>query len=153
MKVQADKIPSGGRRFEVEEAAEHYELSHQDFLFNDPIRIAVNVEVVSATLIVSGTLSTKIQLRCSRCLKDFSEDWANTDYHFDCALPDPHDTIDLTDDIREDIILGLPVKPLCREGCKGLCQACGKDWNTGTCKCEQSKTDLRWYRLDSLNKE
>ena len=44
-------------------------------------------------------------------------------------------TIDLDQDIREEIILDYPIKPLCRPDCKGLCPRCGKNLNEGGCSC------------------
>ena len=46
-------------------------------------------------------------------------------------------TIDLDQDIREEIILDYPIKPLCNPDCKGLCPKCGKNLNEGGCNCKQ----------------
>jgi len=45
--------------------------------------------------------------------------------------------IDLTEGIQEQLVLGLPMRPLCREDCKGLCAACGADLNVDECNCRQ----------------
>lgn len=52
--------------------------------------------------------------------------------------------------IVEQIELGLPMKPLCREDCAGLCPHCGQDWNEGRCSCVHEKVDPRWAALAML---
>lgn len=44
---------------------------------------------------------------------------------------------------REQVLIGLPMKPLCREDCRGLCPSCGTDLNTGTCACAAKAVDPR----------
>ena len=61
------------------------------------------------------------------------------------------DFVDLTANMREDIILELPQRVLCAEDCKGLCPHCGKDLNKGPCRCQPSEGNLRWHALDNLN--
>ncbi len=60
------------------------------------------------------------------------------------------DTIDMWPILREQVLLALPDYPLCDEGCKGLCQTCGKDLNTGTCECEHEDVDPRWAGLSRM---
>jgi uncharacterized protein len=50
----------------------------------------------------------------------------------------------------EQLQLNIPMKPLCRPDCKGLCPVCGIDRNTGTCTCEEKTGDPRWAALASL---
>lgn len=52
--------------------------------------------------------------------------------------------------VREQIALELPVKPLCREECAGLCPVCGANRNDGACGCEQQDVDPRWAALAAL---
>ena len=57
------------------------------------------------------------------------------------------DAVDLDELVREQILLALPSRNLCREDCKGLCQKCGADLNAGECSCERGETDPRWAAL------
>jgi uncharacterized protein len=57
------------------------------------------------------------------------------------------DAVDLDELVREQILLGLPSRRLCREECKGLCPKCGADLNAGDCSCEQGEADPRWSAL------
>jgi len=64
------------------------------------------------------------------------------------------DAIDLDELVREQLLLALPSRHLCREECAGLCPTCGADLNAGRCGCEQKETDPRWSALaDWKNKD
>jgi len=52
--------------------------------------------------------------------------------------------------IVEQVELSLPMKPLCREDCAGLCPQCGQDWNDGRCSCVLERVDPRWAALAIL---
>ncbi len=56
----------------------------------------------------------------------------------------------LEDVLREQVLLSLPARTLCREDCKGLCPRCGKDLNTEQCTCETAPADPRWSALSDL---
>ena len=58
--------------------------------------------------------------------------------------------IDLEPILREQLLLALPMDALCREGCKGLCPACGQDLNERTCGCAVERPDPRWEKLRTL---
>lgn len=56
----------------------------------------------------------------------------------------------LEDVLREQVLLSLPPRTLCREDCKGLCPQCGQDLNSGDCNCEDTASDPRWTALADL---
>ncbi len=56
----------------------------------------------------------------------------------------------LEDVLREQVLLSLPARTLCREDCKGLCPRCGRDLNTETCTCDPAPADPRWSALSDL---
>jgi uncharacterized protein len=60
------------------------------------------------------------------------------------------DLIDLAQTLREELLLALPLAPLCRETCKGLCARCGKDLNEGPCDCPDEPRDDRWSTLKNV---
>lgn len=60
------------------------------------------------------------------------------------------DAVDLDELVREQIVLALPSRRLCREACKGLCPVCGADLNTGECDCGRGEIDPRWSALADL---
>ncbi len=60
------------------------------------------------------------------------------------------DSLALEDVLREQVLLSLPVRTLCKPDCKGLCPRCGANRNSQPCHCEESPSDLRWEALAGL---
>jgi uncharacterized protein len=58
--------------------------------------------------------------------------------------------MELEDSLREQVLLAVPIKTLCRYDCKGLCATCGVNRNQQLCDCEQGKPDPRWAALGGL---
>ena len=121
------------------------------------------------SILVDGRLETQTHITCSRCLKPFilkiplkiqEEFFPTIDIITDMKLPEPeepgsftideHHILDLTEAIRQYIITAMPMKPLCREECAGLCSNCGQDLNLGECSCHQEEVDPRWAELLKL---
>jgi len=117
-------------------------------------------------ILVNGTLHTEIEITCSRCLGGFTyplalnieeEYFPTTDVVSGTSLPipdepgcftiDEHHILDLTEAICQYALLAIPMKPLCREDCAGLCPKCGHDLNQGSCGCPRQETELRWSEL------
>lgn len=63
------------------------------------------------------------------------------------------ETFSISDIIREQVILAMPLQPLCKNSCKGLCQRCGKDLNEGPCGCRSHHEDPRWKPLKAIKLE
>ena len=61
--------------------------------------------------------------------------------------------LDLEPLLQEQLQLGVPMKPLCRAECKGLCPRCGSDLNDGTCECVKEEVDPRWSALAALRED
>ena len=116
-----------------------------------------------------GRVKTTLELSCGRCLEPFT---LPVDSEFDLRYH-PHtqntgegereveeddlttafysdDEIDLGQLMREQFYLALPMKPLCGDGCRGLCPACGTNLNRGTCSCKTEWDDPRLAALKSL---
>ena len=60
------------------------------------------------------------------------------------------DSLLLEDVLREQVLLSLPVRTLCKPDCKGLCPRCGKNRNLEACSCEEVPSDPRWEALAGL---
>jgi uncharacterized protein len=61
--------------------------------------------------------------------------------------------IDLADDVRQTVVLAVPLKLLCKEECKGLCPRCGADLNKELCICPPEALDARWETLRRFREE
>ena len=69
------------------------------------------------------------------------------------AFPIEHGQLDLAPMVREEVLLGVPDAPLCRDDCAGICPECGADLAAGPCGCEREVRDERWAVLDQLRGE
>ena len=105
-----------------------------------PVYADLLLRGISGGLMVDGTVAFTADLSCHRCLKTWRsedsrrilqlvEDPADEDAEY--ALDG--DEVDLEPLIRDEVILALPLAPLCREDCVGLCPVCGADLNTDAC--------------------
>ena len=120
-------------------------------------------------ILVKGTLRTEVEVTCSRCLSLFScplvlnieEEYSPiTDVVSGASLPLPEEPgcftiderhiLDLTEAVRQYVLLAIPMKPICREGCAGLCPSCGHNLNQGPCNCLPQGTEPYWSELSKL---
>ena len=120
-------------------------------------------------MLVKGTLRTEVEVTCGRCLSFFNcpltlniedEYFPTTDMVSGASLPLPEEpgyftideryVLDLTEAIHQYIMLAIPMKPLCRESCAGICPTCGHNLNQGPCDCLPQKVDPRWSELNRL---
>jgi len=140
-----------------------------DFRVVSPVELVADVHKDAQKVRLTGRVKATLELDCSRCLDPFTipvdaafdmlflpasensgdgereiaEDDLGVSYYKD-------DTIDLSEVIREQFYLALPMKPLCREDCKGLCPVCGKNRNRETCDCQNEWVDPRLEPLRKL---
>jgi uncharacterized protein len=120
-------------------------------------------------ILAKATLHTEVEIMCSRCLTLFiSPLTLNIEEEYfpvidvvsgsslsppnepGCFIIDEHHMLDLTEAIRQYALLAVPMKPLCRRACAGLCPACGRNLNQGICGCPSQDVDPRWSELRKL---
>ena len=149
MKINVKTIPVAGETLQGREPATIMDFEDPEVRFEHDVEYQVHAQVQGNALLVSGTLTTPVTLRCSRCLKTFQRPIRVKEFVVHRELHGD-DFVDLTDNLREDIILELPQRALCQTDCQGLCPVCGKDLNEGECRCKSSQGDLRWHALDQI---
>jgi uncharacterized metal-binding protein YceD (DUF177 family) len=149
MKVNVKRIPPEGEQLLGVEPGTIMEWDDEDVRFSEEIAYDFHAQIQSNALLVTGTLRTPVHLRCSRCLKKFVKRLRVEQFVFHQELTGA-DFVDLTENIREDIILELPQRALCRPDCPGLCPRCGQDLSAGVCQCTPTAGDLRWHALDQI---
>lgn len=135
----------------------------------DLVRGHLELANVDTGISVRGHLTVPLELECSRCLGLFDQR-LEIDVNEDCALrqidaPESYaegkdepcqipilndDEVDLTELVRQLIAMHVPIRPLCRDACPGLCPRCGKDLNLGPCGCQEEAGDTRWSPLRDL---
>lgn len=114
------------------------------------LRYALFAQRVGRELLVRGTLAQDFDAVCSRCGGDFDFTVEVSDFTVSVELDDRMEEADLTDELRQSIILALPTYPVCRPECLGACPTCGKNLNEGACSCAREEHDDRWGALDGL---
>ena len=144
----------------------------RDFPFDLPqinippdLRLSGFVGIVRATrtpqgILLQGEFRNQIELECVRCLTDFQQTLKveftelyafSQRYVTDSGLIMPESgIIDLEPVLREYILLEIPISPLCRPDCKGLCPVCGNNLNETICHHEEETGDPRLASLKSL---
>lgn len=124
---------------------------------------------INEGVLAEVAVGTKVRLTCSRCLSDteqdvsvrFAEEYRTTvdmatgatiavDDQLDKFTLDQHHTLDLTEAVRQYILTAMPLSPLCREDCAGICPICGRDRNVSPCDCRSEPADPRLEALGRL---
>ncbi|MEY8762153.1 MULTISPECIES: YceD family protein [Clostridium] len=108
--------------------------------------------------ILAGKLQCLLQLTCSRCFEKFPyavnipifEKFANNSGGDEEIILLDGGVIDITEVLENNIILNLPIKRLCKEDCKGLCQKCGTNLNYSECHCRDDDIDPRLAKLKDV---
>jgi DUF177 domain-containing protein len=119
--------------------------------------------------LATGVLNTSLGLVCDRCLTPYvqpvdieleDEFRPSIDIVNGASLPvadgdegniiDEHHILDLSEVIRQRLLLSQPLHPLCRADCQGLCPTCGRNLNEDSCECNEPVVDPRWAALREL---
>jgi uncharacterized protein len=125
-----------------------------------PVRASLRAESVVEGVLVTGRVEATAWLECARCLATEKVDLpvdvcemfvtgeraSSEDDAYVLAGAD----MDLEPMLRDALGLALPLKPLCRDDCRGLCARCGKNLNAGWCDCTDDEMDPRWAALAAV---
>jgi uncharacterized protein len=162
MKIQVSGLAQGSHHysFRVQPA----EIGLQDHYASE-LAVEVDLEKTPTQLALRAQLATEGRFTCDRCAEEFVQELAASyRMHYlwnqeEASQLDPSEVqivapnfavIDLLEDVRQTLILAVPLKLLCRSDCKGLCPQCGKNLNEERCSCSSEPGDSRWEALRSL---
>ena len=149
--VDVARLDDGGERYVGELAEEVLDLGDSELLAPaGGIAYNLFVQPLGTELLVRGTLKQRLRCVCVRCAADFADEATDDAFTTSVEFPAGTDFLDLTEEVREAIILTLPGYPVCREDCKGLCMTCGANLNKTDCDCHKAGRDNRWAALDTL---
>jgi uncharacterized protein len=175
LQIAIKAIPETGLPVAIDLGSEWFARWHEEdpgLEFADArITGLVSLEKHGGDILVRGSLAGHLELACSRCLESFADPAAT---EFDLLLvPRPEamsaeevelsrtdldldyyagELVDLEGILKEQIILMMPLKPLCTEACKGLCPHCGANLNCETCHCQIDAVNSPFARLAKLKK-
>jgi len=128
VKININQIPLEGLIIDEEITAKALDVE------TDTVKLEAEISKITNAVTVKLSLSAKLSLVCGRCLNEFEIDLKKK-LQLNYPVGKGDLVIDLGPDIRQEIILDYPLKPLCRPECKGLCHKCGKNLNEGGCSC------------------
>ena len=155
--------------FKNEIPAAEMNLDEEKARLAKPVQIAGKLRKGIAQIDIEGRITGEIEIECDRCLKhravpldvpfkvgyvaeEHYTEQSEAELRADDLDVDVYDgeRIDLTELAREQILLNLSERFLCREDCRGLCPKCGADRNAVNCDCEEKEIDPRWQGLREL---
>ena len=180
MRIHTDQLREGSLTLAFEEAADRFPalremLRKHECKFTSPVRTRIRASRIREMVEVEGVVQATVRLNCGRCLAEFIcplvSEFALT-YTGDrpgapeTAEPQEKELdadevgliyfrgeeIDLTEGIQEQVILAFPLRPVCRENCKGLCARCGADLNHGDCRCPPPAAESPFAVLGRLKR-
>ena len=115
-----------------------------------PVSYELTVKSAAGSILVTGRVSGTVSATCGRCLAPLEMEISNSGIELYYAKNEITDEeLDITEDIRDELLIELPMNPLCDEDCKGLCPVCGINRNKKECHCIR-QGNLAWSALDSI---
>ena len=138
-------------------------------LLSAPASVTGKVRLAGNEVFVNGHIDARAQVECDRCLQpveapvnaDFALEYVTGSEYESSAAAELTEAemlvavfdgqaIDVDEVVKEQVLLAVPTRMLCREDCKGICPECGTDRNTGDCNCVDKDIDPRWAALKNL---
>lgn len=169
MLIEVSQIPPEG--LDLALPTGDLELGDSPGVWEGPVSVqaAMHLSRSGRGIVIGGTFVGEVRLICSRCLEGFRfQTQERFDLYCEVGLQgSPGEERGLDEDdldvtyleegrintdhlLRENILLSLPVQPLCREDCRGLCPQCGANQNLGSCGCQTPRADARLQILRKL---
>jgi len=163
--IPLNLIKKGITEFEIH-AVPWEMFKGEGYLFQNTLNVKARITMIGEDYLVNLEVQSEGEFECDRCREMFrrnitgsvqslytfhaERDWQEIDKDIK-LLETRLSEIDLTEDVRDALILAVPVKILCHESCKGLCSSCGINLNHDQCQCTQSNMDSRWEGLNKIN--
>ncbi len=146
--------------FDLEPA--ELEISPEELAIEGTVRCEGEITNAGDVLLLHAVLKAQVHRVCGRCLKEFT---AQTEAEViekfyppsaeniekDAFVYDS-DVLDITEPLREGLLLAEPLQALCKPDCRGLCPKCGADLNEGDCGCDRFSIDPRLAALKQFIK-
>lgn len=138
----------------------------KEFAFLTPVDYEITVLKFENNARVEGAIACSLSLTCGRCMDVFPfqiKTYLDVELVRKAPIPDSEleltgedmdiywfegDEIDMDPLVYEEVLLNIPMKPLCMEDCKGLCDTCGKNRNVEDCRCDKVSNTLLEEKLN-----
>ena len=170
MILDLSQFESFPARLSVEADPEKIEIDYEGVVRLISARLDLNIQNSGEEFFCQGEANASIRLTCARCLKEFDRELDNSinfivcskQWHDDCRGEEDNEEYvffkgsdlqaDVSELMRQAVIMSISLKPLCSEDCKGLCPSCGINLNEKSCQCEKGKVDTRWEALKKISR-
>jgi uncharacterized protein len=181
VRICIDDIKDQGLSIEFEEKPEDFSILEDitkigESSFPAALKFRVRVVRIKEIVEVEGRFDTKARLTCSRCLKQF-ETTLGANFVITYAREQTEMAtssggegieisaeeaglimysgreIDLREALQEQVVMSIPMQPICAEVCRGLCSRCGADLNAGDCDCREDAFNIKFAALKNLKVE
>ena len=172
MVIRISDIPEKGLRVRIDDRRKELDYAGLKLPIVKPFSGFLYVKkLTGARVLVEGTVEVILRLTCSRCLEtfDFEVMQSFRDEYYPVGIIKYSEKelsrteldilfykgneIDLTVSYLEKVYLALPMKPLCKPDCKGICPVCGKNLNYGECTCKKKEVDPRLKALEEIKEK
>ena len=150
MKIHINQIPVGGLHIEGEETREILEIQDEKVRPLGPVRYSLDVGLSEGGLFATGSLEADLELECVCCLEKFDYSISVPDFAAQVELT-RSELVDLTEEVREDILLALPPYPHCDWDGAKACTGVREITITKELKAEPEGKNP-WTELDKLTK-
>jgi uncharacterized protein len=154
--IELLRRPGNSKDVNVAVAAADLDFNNPAFT-DDAVTVELHLESLTNGISVHGTATAHWTGECRRCLDPVSGELVVDLDELYQQVPDSPDAYSISNDqinllpmVRENLLVSVPVGPLCREDCEGYCQHCGTDLRIGSCSCTTDTRDPRWAALDAL---
>jgi uncharacterized protein len=160
LRINISKLSEGEHHYSLRTGPPDIGL---DDRFDRDVEVEASVEKANRQMLVKIETRAGGRFVCDRCLDEFRQDFRsqhvivfvqgveppedlqqNQEIQY---LPPDVNIVDLGEDVRQYLILSVPLKMLCKEDCAGLCPMCGNNRNTTPCSCTVEDSDPRWATL------
>lgn len=168
MLINVTKVKSTAQyseRLKLAEPVNAADYGYPELELVDNLQFQGVIENAAPFLELHGQAIAKLQQTCSRCLANFEQEFiveiaeAFTNKQEALSPDDAYevaffsgDEIDIAPALLRSLLLELPMRPLCRPDCQGLCPNCGADLNQQPCSCKHEDIDIRLSKLQALFK-
>jgi uncharacterized protein len=165
VKINISNLSQGTHEYKLSKSAAELELHEH---FNGDVTSQVTLEKSARQILLRAGLRSSASFQCDRCLEDFTKEispslqivyvWDGEERSAEREediriLRADTNIIDISDAVRDTLLVAIPLKLLCKEDCAGLCPRCGKNLNHtagGSCDCAPDEIDSRWNKLAGL---
>ncbi|MCX5656808.1 MAG: DUF177 domain-containing protein [Candidatus Omnitrophica bacterium] len=136
MKIKVNSVKEEGFDCIYTYEPQKLDIDSEETKLLKPFDASYHIKREGQNLFVDVEIKLFLSNTCSRCLEDF-ESLLDRKYSFYYKAKDP-DVVNTAEDLRKEIMLEYPLKPLCKPDCLGLCPECGENLNKGKCNCKIS---------------